>query len=338
MTTKGAAAASCAVLLALALPTSRPVAFADDAKAGARSNGATCESCHVEIAREWESSLHHRSASDPLYERALTREPLPFCRGCHAPSADPQWSTPPLAREKGTGCTDCHAGLAGEHSSLAAANHPSHPAKACASCHEFAFPNGQGSMQKTASEHRASAFSGTACSSCHMESTGPGKKHRDHRFEVGREMLARALVADVARAGATRVAFRLRPGSIGHAFPTGDLFRRLVVEVEALDEGGNVLARKRRYLSRHFLSKRLPDGTTIRVDGPDSRVGAGLAPCFELDVGPRGDSRAFRIGIAHERVEEPRSGREDDAAVGAHVLIWERILEATPEASLSPCP
>ena len=79
MKTTRAGAVFCATLLVSARLASKPVALAEQAKARSPSNGATCESCHAEIAREWESSLHHRSASDPLYERALAREPLPFC-------------------------------------------------------------------------------------------------------------------------------------------------------------------------------------------------------------------------------------------------------------------
>src|SRR4051812_1823961 len=49
------------------------------------ARNAACAGCHVEIAAEWEASLHHASATDPLYLRAFALEPLAFCRECHAP-------------------------------------------------------------------------------------------------------------------------------------------------------------------------------------------------------------------------------------------------------------
>ena len=50
---------------------------------------ARCEGCHADIAREWRASMHAQASVDPVYQRALAIEPLPFCRGCHAPEADP---------------------------------------------------------------------------------------------------------------------------------------------------------------------------------------------------------------------------------------------------------
>jgi hypothetical protein len=282
-----------------------------------RAPAENCASCHSEIAREWKASLHHQSATNAAFVRALEREPLSFCRDCHTPST----------RDNGIGCTDCHAGLPNEH----ATTHL--PAKDCAACHEFAFPRGlgEGLMQKTVAEHEASAFADTACASCHMRSVTGEKKHRDHRFEVTPEMMKRAMVAGVTRASESRAAVRLKLGTVGHAFPTGDLFRRLSVEVESLDDEGSVLTRRRRYLSRHFTGK------VIRVDGPDDRIGgSALEPCFEIDVGRLGANRPIRIAITHERVEEPRSAREEDAYVGARTLIWERHLE--PASERRPCP
>ncbi len=191
-------------------------------------------------------------------------------------------------------------------------------------------------MQKTETEHQRSAFSEVSCASCHMSSAVKGTPHRDHSFTVPTEMIARALVADVARAAPTRMAFRLKPGRVGHALPTGDLFRRLVVTVDAKDEQGRVVSRARRYLARHFAQKQMPGGSHARVDFRDDRVGADLEPCFELDVG-RGSHRTYEIEIAYERVLQPRSQREDDAVVEAHVPILERTVSATMPLTLRPC-
>src|SRR5580693_2517646 len=56
---------------------------------GRAEENARCEGCHEDIAREWRASMHAQADTDPIYRRALAIEPLPFCRGCHAPEADP---------------------------------------------------------------------------------------------------------------------------------------------------------------------------------------------------------------------------------------------------------
>jgi hypothetical protein len=93
---------------------------------------ARCATCHADIAREWASSAHRRSASDHAYLDALAREPMPFCRACHAPSADPNRPTPEAVQNEGIGCHDCHAKAHARSASSGTA-----PARACSGCHEF---------------------------------------------------------------------------------------------------------------------------------------------------------------------------------------------------------
>ena len=47
----------------------------------------SCEGCRDDVAREWRQSNHRNAYNDPTFQRALSLEPLPFCRGCHAPAA-----------------------------------------------------------------------------------------------------------------------------------------------------------------------------------------------------------------------------------------------------------
>ena len=256
---------------------------------------------------------------------------MPFCRACHAPSADPNRPTPQAVQDEGIGCSDCHAKAhARAASSLLA------PTRACSSCHEFKFPVGQAWMQKTATEHAASPFATKSCASCHMETvTGGGRPHRDHRFDVS-PLLARALNADVARASATRVAFRLRPGDVGHALPTGDLFRRLAIRVDAIGTGASSKATATRFLSRRFSSTTLPNGESAMVEVRDDRVGgANLPPCFELDVGVLGEGVPLHVEIAIEHVDHPSAGRDADAAVSAHLPVFRSAL-ASGDAT-RPC-
>jgi hypothetical protein len=155
----------------------------------------------------------------------------------------------------------------------------------------------------------------------------------DHRFQVDDAMLAQALVANVTRAGPSRVAVRLAPGKVGHAMPTGDLFRRLEVRAAA-DRDGEVVARATRYLSRKFTTE-LVGETSARVDRFDDRVGARLAPCFELELGRRAVGLPIALEVAYQRVQEPRTAEERGAIVnGEATLVRVRVSDAGP---FSPC-
>ncbi|MBS2011696.1 MAG: hypothetical protein JST00_02185 [Deltaproteobacteria bacterium] len=288
-------------------------------------DAGSCATCHATIAREWGGSSHHRSASNESYVGAVGREPLPFCRACHAPIGDASIATAlqPTALRTGIGCTTCHEGLAPDH----AATKVHTPAKTCASCHEFRFPASAALMQKTGQEHRASAYASTPCAECHMPIAGE-RPHRDHRFDV-EALVDQALVADVSRAGPNRVAFRLSPGRIGHAFPTGDLFRRLAVRVESADGR----ERAERFLARHFWSH---GGVNREIK--DDRVGAqGLPACFEIELPKADASRELVASITLDHVEAPRPAGESAALVSARIPVLRVALPSPPE-SYRPCP
>lgn len=319
----------------VALVLAAALAGTDGHAEPADARTAACATCHQAIADEWRRSAHRRSGTDPAYVEAVTKEPLPFCRACHVPSGDASRPTPAAVAERGIGCVDCHASTAPDHAQRGASKTAS-PARTCASCHEFRFPSGKGLMQKTATEHARSALSASSCESCHMPAVpGPPRSHVDHRFEVDDAMLARALVADVARAGPSRIAVRLVPGKVGHAMPTGDLFRRLEVRATATDAAtGDVLGTATRYLSRKFRTERVGD-TAARVDAFDDRVGADLPPCFELDLGRRAAGAPIALAVTYQRVQEPRTGDERGAVVTSSVPVFgARIAEASP---LAPC-
>jgi len=55
-------------------------------------NSERCESCHKQLANEWRSSMHGRSASDPAFQKNLQslikNKGMPaarYCSGCHVP-------------------------------------------------------------------------------------------------------------------------------------------------------------------------------------------------------------------------------------------------------------
>src|SRR5688572_9202237 len=67
-----------------------------------------CEGCHADIAQEWRDSLHSHAYSNPEFQSALAIEPLPFCRGCHAPEANPVATTDVALQRLGVACVSCH--------------------------------------------------------------------------------------------------------------------------------------------------------------------------------------------------------------------------------------
>lgn len=151
-----------------------------------------------------------------------------------------------------------------------------------------------------------------------MPARGAGRM--DHGFAVDLAMLRSAVVADVERSSAGTIALRIRPGRVGHAMPTGDLFRRVVVEAELRDEAGAVIAQRRRDLARHFAG-------ASRVERHDDRVGEGLEPCFELDFGPTARG-SVHLEIAYERVVHPIGPRPERAVVASRVLLESFDLDA----------
>src|SRR5262249_32971974 len=133
---------------------------------------------------------------------------------------------------------------------------------------------------------------------------------------------------------------RLRPKKIGHAFPTGDLFRRARVRLESGDD-----AFVERFLSRHFKSttpmppmpqmpqlvqssQSQPLKEHFRIDDRDDRVGMSGAPdCFELGPLPKAaPPPRLRWSVALEHVEQPRSTRDSDAEVSARFVVCEGVL------------
>lgn len=250
-----------------------------------------CVSCHEEIAAEWRGSLHHRSWQNAYFVKSYAAEPTAFCRKCHAPSADPSAPPPPEARELGIGCTTCHvvpAGIVGTRGLPRGPN--GHEvigdprlgsSLACGGCHDFPFPSlpGQkaGPMQDTLGEHRRSAHASTPCQGCHMPAVPSrgGGTHRAHGFMVqgDKAMLARAVVVKVALLGPGEVRIMLEPGAVGHAFPTGDLFRQVEVRSIPLDVAGRPLpGGSREILGRTFATPRIAQEVLPREQTGDTRL------------------------------------------------------------------
>lgn len=240
------------------------VALAPATAATREATNDTCRSCHTDITAKHDSALHAHSFDDASFQKGYRKEPEAYCRACHEPE-------PAFATQRGVACVTCHDPESrGTVLTTTASGKAPHKVdsqadfgtQACARCHEFPFPhaenNGEkGLMQKTMHEHAGDARS---CSSCHL---------RDHTFNVSRDpaMLARALVVTASRDDEQQAVFELSSRGIGHAFPTGDLFRRLVLRVSKA--GGKPVEVP---FWRTFRSHRNEDGTLARAESSDRRL------------------------------------------------------------------
>lgn len=307
-----------------------------------------CVACHDDIAREWSHSLHRQAYNDPMFQAALEREQEPgFCRTCHAPEADPRHEPSTRQADAGVACVTCH--VTGVDEAVLAAAKPGHDdagvphalrreasfgsVDACARCHEFWFPSAgreghELKMQRTVAEHARSRFADEACQACHMEPRrSTGAVHRGHRFAVANQpaMLRAAVSIMATRPEPRRVVLELEPRLLGHAFPTGDLFRRIAVELRGAD--GQLL--ETIHLTRHFTGQRVGKGQVIKVERSDDRIGMGEGPrVVEFVVPAEHELDTLGWALVHERAMEAAIGSEHDADV------WDRTTFASGTLAL----
>jgi hypothetical protein len=133
--------------------------------------------------------------------------------------------------------------------------------------------------------------------------------------------------ADVraTRLDARRVRIVLTPKNAGHAFPTGDLFRRIEVSAEAIGPEWSRLSGAERYLARHFVTERR--GTVaLRRLASDDRVGS-EPRVVELDVGADGAGAPIAWRVAYQRVAHPLGVGSNAAVVEGEIVLGSGILE-----------
>jgi hypothetical protein len=308
---------------------------------------AQCETCHIEIAAEWQRSMHRSSHTDPVYQRAFVIEPLPFCQGCHAPEANPNAAVPDAVGKLGVGCVTCHwtghEVLAAPRADVANDQVEAHAivrdarfasVSACGSCHEFAFPDsGRRTipelMQSTMTEHASSTNAHKSCADCHMplvvDKLG-AKPHRSHVFDASRNeaMVRRAVSIAAVRTSPTTARITIEPNWAGHAFPTGDLFRRIEVHLDAVGAEFQAVASVTRYLMRHFAEKRHGAGIIRYVNADDRPLGSPIV--IDFDLGPQAAALPIAFRIAYQRVEHPRSEKPEDSVVEGEIILSEGLL------------
>jgi hypothetical protein len=305
---------------------------------------ATCISCHHEEAREWLGSYHQRANIDGAYRKAFAIEPSPFCRGCHAPESDPFKEPPEAVSKLGVGCVTCH--VTEEGLVLAAAPREGEPGRdatpaphplrrspefarsgGCAGCHEFRFPMPGGKedaffMQTTVREHQRSPGAQKACADCHMPLEAG---RRSHAFAQVRDpaWLRANLAATAERTEDDTLRVTLVQPNPGHAFPTGDLFRRLEVGYELRTEGGALVRREARHLARHF---EIVPGQAGRNLSRDDRV-TSEPRLVEMDLPPPAAAPpGSRISwwVKYQRVATVGAGTDPaEATVESEVKLHE---------------
>lgn len=323
------------------MPGPAPLHRAGDAVA----RNADCVACHDEIAEEWQDSLHREAYTSRDFQSALRSEPMPFCRGCHAPEADTRRPEPELAA-LGVACVSCHLPAGDAVLSAApvdAVNDAAHPVlrdakfagpDACVNCHQFPFPDRRAVpeyMQTTIREHAASTQADRSCADCHMPRvTGrDGREYRSHAFVASRDpaWMRQAFTVTAARPTAERVVLTLDllEDNIGHAFPTGDLLRRLTVSLSV--EGGGT-PRQQRFLTRHWTRER----PGRRVLAHDDRLGIGEDPrVVEFTLDPADADRPVRWDVRYERVQAfIGAGEERARVVGGQDLFAGSLPAVAP--------
>lgn len=338
-------AGACLLLCACGEPTPEVAKGAAERRAQAELTNDGCVACHADEGREWADSLHRAAYTNEAFSASYAREPLDFCLDCHSPETAPHQGPPEgAAAEDGVGCVSCHlekgtsavragprarSGVAAPHA--LARTEAFAGSEACASCHEFEFPKSirhpAGSlMQLTITEHRESEHADLSCADCHMKVAGKGaSRHRRHDFVSSRDpaFMRAALDVRVKRRGEDLV-FDLDPVLVGHAYPTGDLFRRLELRVDTLETG--VWATKRRtFLARHF--RPTSPGTSHVQEPeppePDDRIRGQTS--IEIDLGPAANAE-LRWSVRYQRVDDRDARHPEKSTLAGEIVLAEGVL------------
>lgn len=219
-------------------------------------NSKDCAPCHETAYRNWNLSRHRVALTNELYHESHTREPSPWCVNCHAPLRLEGREKAPYNGDEGVSCLVCHARrgeiLAGAPPAVARGKNPAHvyritpelrDERFCENCHDFNFPTAATAMsegahfrytdqpmQSTVSEYRASSYYGKiTCNDCHVFSGSS----QSHSFPGGHaiDRLAKDLRVEIQRIDGAHIGVKIFAQGIGHAFPTGDLFRTLRLQL-----------------------------------------------------------------------------------------------------------
>ncbi len=298
-----------------ALPARGPEASSPRARAPITG----CEGCHAAIATEWQASFHRTAFVDETFQASLAMEEPKdhaFCNHCHDPA------TARAGVGAGVDCISCHGTSAHLIQNKKAGS------GSCATCHEFTFDDGRPELvQKTMSEHAESSFAAVACTDCHMGESGG---HKDHRFLSGHapERIGRALRVNLSRSTKTSSVHVAIQADTGHAFPTGDMFRRARLVVFAEGANGQIVANAERIFGRTWGGVRGGEHAGARTQRSDTRIRGSWQEDVELEA-PSAPITRVRWSLVYERVLAVR---------GEHVMLAssDTVAEGGVDWPLSP--
>ena len=260
-----------------------------------------CAECHLEITREWASTLHALAWEDVHFQKEIRKvRRKKSCYGCHIPQPlhglagfipNPDPRDEQLAH--GIDCAACHEGESGEMLGPFGAENSAHTSaksesftadganRLCIACHATNIGPVLG-IAKGFNETEV-AKSGGSCVGCHMApverahatdpetgESSPPRKGRSHLLQTPRDpaFLRQAFLISARTRGETTTL--LISNRTGHRVP-GLTERSLEFKIELLDEQG-----KSRAKVRHIIDKRryLPvdDHLEIELEGVGGSV------------------------------------------------------------------
>jgi hypothetical protein len=322
---------ACADRAAVVAP-SAPVAVAVAVAVAVPSEAAACETCHAAIAGEWRASFHRTAFTDATFQTSLAMEEPKehaFCTRCHAPAATERGGV-----AVGVDCVACHARAHPGQSHAGAGAGAG--AGACAGCHQFTFGDGRPDLvQETVSEHAASIYAGVGCTECHMPARDG---HKDHRFVSGHapSQIARAIhveaARDASRKNALRVVIRV---DAGHAFPTGDMFRRARLVVFAEGPRGEIVADAERTFGRTWGGVASGQHAGAREQQSDTRIRGTWSEIIDLEATTAPIVRV-RWTLIYERVvamRGPHASIASSDTVAEGELSWRSERRRAPSTA-----
>jgi hypothetical protein len=152
-------------------------------------------------------------------------------------------------------------------------------------------------------EHAQSANSAKPCQDCHMPrvASQKGPPHRKHDFRVlgNADLMSRAVVVDKVEIKDDALYLDLALGTIGHAFPTGDLYRRVDVRAMAVDDQGKTIGKGSSQLLRRTFGPAFEGpNKAVPIEREDGRL-----------TGPKHIVLPLPKGTTHARYE----------------IVWQRL-------------
>lgn len=127
--------------------------------------------------------------------------------------------------------------------------------------------------------------------------------HKDHRFVAGHaptEMIANAVHVSLVRASSTSTRVSIRVDA-GHAFPTGDMFRRARLQVFAEDARGTIIGDAERIFGRTWGGETTGPHAGRRKETSDTRIRGAHEETIAFDATP-GTIARVRWSLVYERV------------------------------------